>query len=1785
MNLAENESNNNKKIVEHFKIRNILKIFSIPKKIIIISIIVIFVIFVLLPAIIKLITIEDGKENPNNPKNGPAAANEFINNVYLDENGNLKLEKSIGEFWDEMKQKGNALTKYLNSSQELAKLFSASIATDYPDTRPDPDEPIDWEKLDLDTDSTDVQGIIKFKRALSSGDKITMTYLPASEFQEKIDKYNDTGKEEDKEEAMKYFTLEKASTSTSSGGYVDIGSRSLNNDPLEASDKVVDIHGKTNNLFYKQFDAVQSASFDGKYIICSANEGKGGNHGGRVFWIDIETGKVLPNYVTIGNEGHHMTGQTYDCDRKVVLVTSVGNKKLIQIDNETKQLMSTKYVTIPRYFHVITYSATTKQLIGYNDKKLTFMTYDPNENQYKEDETIPVSTSFNFPLQGMSTDGQVIYFLDSTNDSSKKDKFRVWVYDFKGNLIEEHKIGDSFRSTASEVEDCFCDKEGNLWLVMPYEATKVANYKAFPIDWENGCSAMPSSTESTSGNSEKVQELLKYACSWKGKVKYEKGKHEELKEGAKESCSGFIFRVYEYFNLMSEHKSAKEWKNGVPGTVELGKDLSKASPGDIIWKQNSDDCHISIYLGNKKRIHSSPGNEGVGIGKIKQSSVHKIFHFTELPTDPKAYFDPETGIYHSSNNSTSTSNTSTASSSSNVSNTSSSSSKSGQAIVDEAEKYVDILPYVPGGKSLTTGADCSGFVWAVLTKLGIIDFAYVPDTGFRTKGTKVNSLNEAQAGDVICYDGHVAFYDGHGGIIHEANEQEDCKHGSNAAYTTILTIRRFVDSNNQIAYNNDRFIVDKSARISSMQNAKIKPFNDRDYRATQSACYDGKHVIYAQNANKGKTELSNDGGRIAWIDMETGKFVTSVNVGKEGGHMDGVAYDSDRNMVLKPSSSKEGNLLQIDNNTKAIASQSHVKMSKYCDKLTYISSKHQLVGLNGGKLYFMSWNEQKKEYEVKDEVKLENYKMYSGAQGIGTDGQNIFIADSNKANAAGVDPSQFRVWVYTLDGKKVGEHLLDESLGDREREVESAFGDKDGNLWLACPDYFEKVTNYKVSSGGDTTSSTTNNQNAGSYVVKVATWQESSEVVKSTDSSEDRNENNHSMSTKTIPYQNAIAQYRMPFNYLWAMLLISQDKQYTFDLADLVRNSKIEITIHDNLEETTTIVKETYDQKYIYTGSADIKMECMDVPSNEPNSNMPQPIIQPTFNITKNGSGEDTVTSTYKKETTTVNKVNTLDVALTLADTWCVKYEKEYEYNGEQTDNSNSTETIDVPKVEGEEENKITNSNLLNKIKEDAKEKMNAERASTTIVTNSEVVAGTEKQTIDIEATTKEITTEVTTVKSNYTGKPEKFTEDTEGEGRFVDLFNKNYKARSNILSTKDWLFEILESNEDTVNMVDLTKYLIYRATDTAIDEVTTYSFSEYDLNNFIDANGNSSNSIYGNTFEEKVWYTLSEKYSEIAAAGAMGNFDQESGFKSNNLQDGYESILGHSDESYTAAVNNGSYSRDKFIKDEAGYGLAQWTSSGRKAGLYDLAKQEGTGIDNEETQIKFLLREIENYCTTWQKSTTVSDAAVRFHNEMEKSNDSPSELQKRVKSAEQLYNKYKGKKRPASAGTPGTFPRYYQSDSRWASKRYGPDSMAEAGCGACALAMAVSGLTGRTVEPPEIVDYLNSKGIATAYEAEGTNASRAIANKYKLTLEVINKSNKSKIDEALDQGKVCMFSISYSGIYNDAVGHYILCYKKDNRGYYIVESGKYYDSNTPYTWSQTMGASNNGGMVNVLGK
>lgn len=111
----------------------------------------------------------------------------------------------------------------------------------------------------------------------------------------------------------------------------------------------------------------------------------------------------------------------------------------------------------------------------------------------------------------------------------------------------------------------------------------------------------------------------------------------------------------------------------------------------------------------------------------------------------------------------------------------------GKQIANYACQYIG-NPYVAGGTSLTQGADCSGFTYRVYA-----DYGYsLPRTSSqqRSAGSGV-SYEEAQPGDLICYEGHVAIYIGNNLIVHASSSRTGIKI-SNAQYKTILAVRRII---------------------------------------------------------------------------------------------------------------------------------------------------------------------------------------------------------------------------------------------------------------------------------------------------------------------------------------------------------------------------------------------------------------------------------------------------------------------------------------------------------------------------------------------------------------------------------------------------------------------------------------------------------------------------------------------------------------------------------------------------------------------------------------------------------------------------------------------------------------------------------------------------------------------------------------------------------------------------------------------------------------------------------
>ena len=180
-------------------------------------------------------------------------------------------------------------------------------------------------------------------------------------------------------------------------------------------------------------------------------------------------------------------------------------------------------------------------------------------------------------------------------------------------------------------------------------------------------------------------------------------------------------------------------------------------------------------------------------------------------------------------------------------------------------------------------------------------------------------------------------------------------------------------------------------------------------------------------------------------------------------------------------------------------------------------------------------------------------------------------------------------------------------------------------------------------------------------------------------------------------------------------------------------------------------------------------------------------------------------------------------------------------------------------------------------------------------------------------------------------------------------------------------------------------------------------------------------NSAQAASNEETIWnYFKKQGFTDAAVAGIMGNLEAESGFRPNNLENAAEKKSGYTDAEFTKAVDNGSISRSQFIKSTKfgvysngsyGYGLAQWTYSTRKAGLYDFAKSKGVSIANLQMQLDYIMKEIKSsyksLISYLSKETNVADACLKFHNVYEGSADTASRLSGRIKKAEAIYNKY----------------------------------------------------------------------------------------------------------------------------------------------------------------------------------
>ena len=300
-----------------------------------------------------------------------------------------------------------------------------------------------------------------------------------------------------------------------------------------------------------------------------------------------------------------------------------------------------------------------------------------------------------------------------------------------------------------------------------------------------------------------------------------------------------------------------------------------------------------------------------------------------------------------------------------------------------------------------------------------------------------------------------------------------------------------------------------------------------------------------------------------------------------------------------------------------------------------------------------------------------------------------------------------------------------------------------------------------------------------------------------------------------------------------------------------------------------------------------------------------------------------------------------------------------------------------------------------------------------------------------------------------------------------IEMCVRKKNTKSMGATDKDWYFE-----DATVEAAaELTRYLMnkygvpashvirhYDVTGKICPNPYVYNTSAHTWDEFKRKISGQAETPQGGN-EKTIWNFLTGKgLNAYAVAGIMGNLYAESGLMPNNLQNAYNNKLGKTDAEYTAAVDNGSYGN--FVKDSAGYGLAQWTYWSRKQALLNHAKQAGVSIADLNMQLGFLWEELQGYTAvmdTLKKAGSVRAASDAVLTGYEKPADqSETAKKKRAEYGEGYYKKY-----AAGNGT-----KYYRVRKSWtdAASQLGAFTSLENAKSACKAGYTVYDDNGKAV-------------------------------------------------------------------------------------------------------------------------
>ena len=333
----------------------------------------------------------------------------------------------------------------------------------------------------------------------------------------------------------------------------------------------------------------------------------------------------------------------------------------------------------------------------------------------------------------------------------------------------------------------------------------------------------------------------------------------------------------------------------------------------------------------------------------------------------------------------------------------------------------------------------------------------------------------------------------------------------------------------------------------------------------------------------------------------------------------------------------------------------------------------------------------------------------------------------------------------------------------------------------------------------------------------------------------------------TMDFRTALQKYHMPFEYLLYYYIDTDYREFSEELADIVLDSEIVITLQDNVTTTQTLE------------DTEVKVET-------------------STNIgSAQGLAHDwAVDESKHKETITETCSTKTDI--TYVETWCVKTYK---------DNSFSEKVLNM----GDQDEIIVNVPGQVTYNEGATTRGSEEIAMSAFRgTGVQDENGNEIGYTYIER--HRIATTINNLMNTYDSGGDMKTEGV--TNKYVDLY---IKESMNDRMREGFFFKIVKKNEKTANLLDLTKYLMFMASNTNYG-VTEFDFSVYELTAFNNIDGSFGDwDGTGNQqdFIEAVapYAIIDMEQHQIYASVTIAQAIIESGWGKDNIAIQYKNFFG----------------------------------------------------------------------------------------------------------------------------------------------------------------------------------------------------------------------------------------------------------------------------------------------------